>query len=193
MKTEKILFILFLIGIAFRLMHWPGGAVMHLFSLAGLALIYFPGSFYFYSDKSIKNQNIPLSIITGFFLSIIPVGVLFKVLYWPGAQINLLVGTVSAIIIYGIVIFLQSKAEEDLKTYYKNMKVRTTVLMVAGLLFYLTPTATLLKIEYWDDPEFARITTLHYANPENEEYHEEYRKQLKKREFGAYYEEYIEE
>jgi hypothetical protein len=37
--------------------------------------------------------------------------------------------------------------------------------------------STLLKLEHWDGPELARIKTLYYSNPDNEEYrkqHDEY-------------------
>ena len=77
MRTETGLTALFLIGIFFKLMHWEGAGVMLTLSLGGLAMVYFPAAFFFFSDKSIKNQNLPLSIIAGFLLSIVPVGILF--------------------------------------------------------------------------------------------------------------------
>lgn len=57
------------------------------------------------------------------------------------------------------------------------MTYRTATLTVLTLLLYLTPTATLLNIQYRNDPEMARLKTLHYTEPYNEEYkrqHDEY-------------------
>jgi len=142
-----------------------------------IATLYFPGAFYFFCDKVIKRQNLALSIISGFFLSLIPIGILFKIQYWPGGQLYLLIGTITAPVIMAIVLFLKSKAAEDLSIYYKNMFSRTIVLSVLTVLFYLTPTSTLLKIQYRSDPELARLKILYYENPGNEEYrkqHDEY-------------------
>ena len=80
------------------------------------------------------------------------------------------IGAVVAPIILAVSLFLRSKAADDLKTYYKNMVLRVTVLTVLSLSLYLIPTETLLKVQYRNDPEMARLKTLHYADPNNEEY-----------------------
>lgn len=177
MKTEKTLAFIFIIGIIFKLLHWTGGNIIIVFSLFTIAIMYFPAAFYFFCDKDVKRQNITLSIISGFFLSVIPVGILFKIQYWQGSQIYLLTGIVATPIILILVYFLRSKATEDLKTYYKNMFARTIILTILTITFYLLPTATLLKIQYWDDQELARLKFLYYTYPGNEEYkkqHDEY-------------------
>ncbi len=174
MKTEKILSIVFIAGILFKLMHWPGGAVLLVLSLMTLAILYFPAAFYFFCDKVTKNQNLPLSVISGFFLSIIPIGILFKVQYWPGGQAYMLVGAVTAPVILAVTYFLKSKAPEELSVYYKNMIKRTAILTVLAALFCFTSTSTLIKIQCWDDPEMARLKTQYFTNPENEEYERQY-------------------
>jgi hypothetical protein len=176
-RTEKTLTILFLIGLIFKLLHWPGAGIILVISLSTIAMLYFPAAFYFFCDKVIKRQNLALSIISGLFLSLIPLGILFKIMYWPGGQMYLLIGSVTAPIILTVIYFMKSKTTDELATYYKNMFVRTVVLMVLTITFYLIPSATLLKIQYWDDQELARLKTLHYTHPDNEEYkkqHDEY-------------------
>lgn len=170
MRTEKTLAVIFLIGLVLKLFHVPGEGILAVLVLSIIAMLYFPGAFYFFSDKDINRQNLPLSIVSGLFLALIPIGILFKTMYWPGGQTYLLVGSIAAPIILAIVIFLKSRAPEELKTYYKNMVQRTSVLAVLSLVFYLIPTDTLIKIHYWDDPEMARLKTLYYTNPGNEEY-----------------------
>lgn len=187
MRTEKTLTIIFLVGLIFKLLHWPEAGIILVISLSTIAMLYFPGAFYFFCDKVIKRQNLALSIVSGLFLSLIPLGILFKIMYWPGGHLYLLIGTVTAPIILIVVYFLKSKTTDDLATYYKNMFVRTTVLTVLTISFYLIPTATLLKIQYWDDQELARLKTLHYTNPDNEEYkrlHDEYLQKRDSLNFG---------
>ncbi len=181
MKTEKTFTIIFIIGLIFTLLHWPGGGITLVISLATISILYFPAAFYFFCDKAIKKQNLALSIISGIFLSLIPLGILFKLMFWPGGHLYLLIGTVSTPIILTVVYFLKSRSTEDLSTYYKNMFLRTTILSVLTITFYLIPTDTLLKIQYWDDQELARLKTLHYTHPDNEEYKKQHDEYLLKR------------
>lgn len=80
MKTEKILAGLFLIGVIFRLMHWPGGYIAIIISLGILSLLYFPFGFYFLSGKTFKDQVIGLSAVAGMFLSTPVIGILFALM-----------------------------------------------------------------------------------------------------------------
>lgn len=181
MKTEKTFAIIFLVGLIFKLLHWPGASVILIISLSTIAMLYFPASFYFFCDKVIKRQNLALSIVSGLFLSFIPLGILFKIMYWPGGQFYLLIGTVTPPIILTILYFLKSRTTDDLTTYYKNMYARTIILTVLTITFYLIPTATLLKIQYWNDQELARLKTLYYTHPDNAEYKKQHDEYLLKR------------
>jgi hypothetical protein len=174
MRTEKITSLIFIIGLLFKFFNIPGSSLVLILSLSVMAIIYFPVGFFFFSDKTIKNQNLPLSIVSGFFLSIIPIGMLFKLQYWPGGQINLLIGSISASVILIVTLFLNSKAKENLKTYYKNMILRTAILIILSASLYFIPSTTLIKLQYRNEPEFAKIKTLYYANPNNEEYRKQH-------------------
>ena len=139
MKTEKIFTVIFLGGLVFRAFHWPGGGIISTISLMSIAIIYFPAGFYFFCDKNINRQNLALSIVSGFFLSIIPIGILFKMMHWPGAQIYLLTGMVSAPIFLIVTYILKNKATEDLTIYFNNMLLRTSVLTILSIVFFLIP------------------------------------------------------
>jgi hypothetical protein len=123
MKTEKTLVAIFLVGIIFKLVHWPGGGPLVVVSLSTLALLYFPLALYFFCDKKIKQQNQTLSIITGSILAIIPIGVMYKIQCWPGAQIYLLLGLFFTPIVLAIIYYLRKKAVPELLVYYKNMSL----------------------------------------------------------------------
>lgn len=181
MRTEKALSIIAIIGVLFKLMHWPGGGVILVLSLSTLSIIYFPGSFYFFSDKTIKQSNRALSIVSGIFLSLIPIGVLFKIQYYSGSSTILIVGLMTVPVFLALSIYLKSKASEELKTYYNNMILRTTIWSILALFFYLIPSASLLKMQYRNDAELLRLKTLHYEDPYNKEYrkqHDDYIFQL---------------
>jgi|SRR6185437_10689589 len=171
MRTEKVIACLFVIGLLFKfVLHFPGGGIILVVSLMLLSLIYCPLAFYFFSDKEIKKQNLALSIVSGFFLAIVPMGILFKIMYWPGSETQLFICIITVPIILGIIYYLKNKALPELTTYYKNMLLRTFVLSILAAILYATPTETLINIQERKDPELARLKTLSYTNPQNEEY-----------------------
>lgn len=137
MRTEVTFSIVFLIGLLFKFFGWPASGIFLIISLISLSCIYFFGAFYFFCDKIIKKSNIALSIISGFLLSIIPIGILFKIQNWPGATINLLSGIITGFILIGVVLFLKAKASSELTIYYRNMVIRIIVLTALSIIFYL--------------------------------------------------------
>lgn len=181
MRTEISLTIAFIIGLIIKLMHWPGGAFIMVISLCSLMLVYLCG-FYFFRERKTKKHVLGLSIVSGVLFSIIPIGVLFKFQHWPGAGFNLLLGTTGALIMTVVMIIMSQKAEPELAPYFRKMIRRGAILTVLSASLYLLPAATLIKIQYRDDPEMVRLKTLYYAHPENAEYklqHDAYMKAKK--------------
>ena len=107
--------------------------------MLSLALCYFPFGFYFFSDKNFKTQNIGISIVFGWLLSVCIIGILFKLMYWPGSSPMLLIGTLTAVPLIGVAILLYIKSTDVLKNYYKNLLIRTSVLFLLSLLCFLLP------------------------------------------------------
>ncbi len=138
MKTERAIAIIIAIGLSFKALHWPGGAFFLMVSLSCLSLLYFPGGFYFFSGKSIKDQNITFSVISGLLLSTVPIDILFKVMNWPGAKFYLIAGIGFSIINLTVTYILYLKKKDELPTYYNNMLIRASILSVisVGLIFF---------------------------------------------------------
>ena len=188
MKTEKVFASIFFVGLIFYFMHWPFAGPLLVVSLSTIAMLYFPGGFYFFCDKNIERQNLPISVISGFFLSFIPVGVLFKLLFWPNPQIFLLVGIVTAPVFLVLIYFSKSNASEDLKIYYRNMFLRVSVLTILVVTLYLTPITALIQIRNRHNPELAKLKIQHFTNPENEEYKKQLDDYVKKQDSLEIYE-----
>lgn len=170
MKTEKTVTAIFLLGIVIKAFDIPGHSLLLIFSAAIISIMYFPVAFYFFSDKSLKNQNITLSIVGGMILAIIPLAILFKLMFWPGALAQLTASLIFAPILLAITIWLSKKNNEGLKTYYKNYITRISFWFALCLIFYFTPNNTLIKIQHHNDPELARLKIQAYENPDNIEY-----------------------
>lgn len=174
MKTEKIFAAIFFAGLLFKVLHWPGAGPLIVISATSLSMMYMGFAFYFFCDKKIINQNIFLSVISGILLSTVPVGLMFKLQYWPGAQLMMLCAIVTAPLVLLLVLVFKGKATDALQVYYSNMLRRSLILIVLAVVFFITPSSTLLKIQHWDEPELARLKALHYENPDNIEYENQY-------------------
>jgi len=168
MKTEKVLLALFIISLIFKLMHWPGAGPIMILSLLILALCYFPFGFYFFSDKNLKTQKIGISLVFGWLLSICIIGILFKLMYWPGSSPMLLIGTLTVVPLIGVAILLYVKSTEILKNYYKNLLIRTSVLFLLSLLCFLLPNSVLINHYYANEPELKELYLKQQENPEDE-------------------------
>ena len=180
MKTEKILASLFLLTYILKCLAIPGGAFMMLIVLMALSFVYFPGGFYFLADGNLKKQNIALSIVTGMVLSIVVLGLLFKLMYWPGAALMLLVSLGITLPLTIAFYFIRKKEGDELKGYYGKLLGRTVAGAVIALTFYLVPMSVLIRVQHWQDPELARRKILFYSDESNEDYKKQYKDYLKK-------------
>lgn len=210
MKTEKTIGIVIILGLIFKFMHFAGGAVILVLAFSALALIYFPLSFYFFSYKGLNNQKIALSLLGGLCLSAAIIGIMFKLLYWTGAGVMLLTGLAGSVVVLilaytiegikatpaGIPAGHNSGAPNipDLETasgesqaslmrgYYRNMKIRSTIITSMALVMFITPTSALIKMQHHGDAEMIRLKTRAIENPSNEQYRKEYHDYLQKKE-----------
>ncbi|MCF8465308.1 MAG: hypothetical protein K9G41_10725 [Flavobacteriales bacterium] len=91
---------LLLAGTIFKLMHWPGASIMMVLGSGLLVLGYLPMILAHKLKESPKDEA--LLHIGGFVgLTMTSIGVLFKVMHWPGASVTLLGGM--AVLAFGYV------------------------------------------------------------------------------------------
>lgn len=167
-------------ALALHFFNVPGNVVLLILSLTTLSGLYFPFGFYFCSGKTIKEQNILLSLLGGMVLSIVPVGIVFKLFMWPGyqAQLTMVLVLIPALLL--IVYFISRRPNPNLKTYYKNFLSRTVFWLVMGLLFYVVPATTLIRLEFSRQPELMQLklkTLEHPGDPAYERDIENYHRQ----------------
>jgi uncharacterized membrane protein len=132
MKTEKTLLIIAVLASLLKMFHIPGGSIFLVLSLLGLAFCYFPFGFYFLSDKSYK-ENTLTSVLFGWLLSVCFIGILFRIMHWPGAMIMNIVGTMSAL---PLSIFAYSKyksSNQENMVYFRNLLIRSFILFIVSL------------------------------------------------------------
>ena len=139
MKTEKIFAALFIIGLVLKSIHIPGGNSLLILTLVTLSIAYFPFGFYMLSGSKMQ-QNIGLSIGVGMVLSVSVIGILFRVMHWPGAAVMQIFGLITALPLLILVHALRKKTDLEAENdYFRGLILRmTTVSIVALLLFSLS-------------------------------------------------------
>jgi len=140
-RFEIILGIVFLIAVILKIAHLPGAGILLTISLTSLACFYF----FFAIFKNVSQENtfskkshkgIPILRIIGSFgawwgISVFCIGILFKLMHFPGEKMILLVGiiTIFVVAIIALVKFLQSKSD-----LYKTILLRIAIIGGLGLL-----------------------------------------------------------
>lgn len=149
-KIELILGVIAIIGIVLKLFHIPGGAALTILSLLTLSVFYYVFSFALFNGirlrdifkkEAYKETNVRRiigAILTGFDISTIIIGGLFKLQAWPGADVELLTGLVIAVIILIIAAIFYSRSKAE---FYKRIFGRIAIYGGIGLVLYFLPTA----------------------------------------------------
>lgn len=145
-KTMKISGIvsLSLLGLAtvFKIMHWPGAGPGLVFGFFIMCVFFFPSAVYVnYRDVKQKSKLLlHLSVLIGGIAFMI--GVLFKVMHWPGASVFLIAGwTVLLLIFLPLLMFSQ------LKSARSGKEKKTYVIGIISLIVF--ELATAFKVMHW--------------------------------------------
>lgn len=179
--TEKILALIFVILIFAKLNHYPFSE----FALLSIGLVFavfyiiFGISLFKTRLKNTDNEQyqidktyiFPSTIIAGFNFSIIIVGIIFKLLSWPGGILLLVVGI--ALLVIGIVVMLAKKASTP-RRIYDGIILRIILFLIMGVYIYiLTP----FEVQYYELRHQKELKTLFeesQKDPSNEEKRERF-------------------
>ncbi len=179
-KTELTILIISIIAIALNFFLVPGGTVLTVFSISFLTTIYFYFGFALFNNiklrnifkkesyKGITSQRLIGSIGAGLALALTAIGILFKLLSWPGSTVNLGVGLLGLLIvlIIGSIKYFNNKSK-----FYLPIFKRTALIGGLGLVLVLTPKSTFINIKYRNHINYANALKNSIADPNNEELH----------------------
>jgi hypothetical protein len=102
---------LMLFGCMFKVMHWPGANIMLILSVFLFCFYFLPVALIanYKSQEISKHKALHIITFIVFFMSVM--GVLFKVLHWPGAAIFLIVGLPTPFVVF-LPVYLYSTRNE---------------------------------------------------------------------------------
>jgi hypothetical protein len=165
-KFEFVLGILAGLSLALKLLDIPGAGPLCALTFSTLATFYFYFSFAFFNEiplrgvlkkASYQNTNkkrIAGTVWLGYGLSLILIGGLFKLQFWPGAS-PLLAGGLSTVLV--ILIGVSFFHFRNRQTFYKKLIRRIAIYGCFGFALYLTSTENLIDIYYHNHPEYAEV------------------------------------
>ncbi|HEY0029288.1 MAG TPA: TPM domain-containing protein [Bacteroidia bacterium] len=205
--TEKILGALTILAIVFKLFLIPGGGVLFVIATQLLACLYFFFGFALFNSIRLRNifskaayasvstMKIVGAALMGIPLSMICVGITFKIQMWPGAQAMLIAGMTPAIIIF-IISYIKYLTTKHV--FYIHAMIRCGIFVAVAILLFFTSAITLMKIEYRDHPEFIKAFEASWLDQENEDLYkkmelERNRVYLEPGDFKQYEQEYLKE
>ena len=164
-KTEIIFGILLLISFILRFFLVPGGIILSVFSLSILALLYQVFGIVIFNNIKIRNlfkkesfrgvSAIQLigSVGVGFGLSMVCIGVLYKLQNWPGANFTTIVG-LSIIILLTLITFIEYLKSK--RNYFSRILKRVVLFGIFGFVFLSLNSMSITKIEYRNHPDYLK-------------------------------------
>ncbi len=177
-KAEKILWALVVIAAVMWFFNVPGKGVLFTLILTSLSLLYYVLGFVVFNGigfrqmigkdglKGLGWKRIVWGVLMGFCASLVCLGILFKIQFWPGSATMLMSGIILFVIcgIAGLVA-LGKNARAWLKTSLLRAGLMTAI---AALMFVITD-IHLVSIQYRNDPELAEAWKAALNNPDNPE------------------------
>ncbi|GAB2864709.1 hypothetical protein [Hymenobacter ruber] len=174
---ERVLVGVAAIGFVLILFSTTGGPIMVVLGLAFLSLLYFVGG-YFQPAKAGQKNSAKLALVkiaSGFTLSILVIGLLFKFMLWNGAAIMLLAGLGSTAIV-AIAAIALTFAEYSMVSVLR----RIAIWVGLGVVLFLTNTTTLFEIHHPNDSVMIdkfRAKEAHPGDPIYQADFDDYRRQ----------------
>ncbi|MGB6034811.1 MAG: hypothetical protein WBG42_00990 [Cryomorphaceae bacterium] len=169
-KPEIILTVLVAVALTMNYLKLPFGGVLSVLSITGLAVYYYPIFPLMLTGNSLnkifsgaKSKSLLLfAFLTGIGLSILLVGILFKVQLWPMANTLLTLGLFSAVVLMAVNAIRFKKTAKDI---FKALLIRCSVGFFLGSLAFMIPNDTLLEHHFGENPSYIDAYKNWKANP----------------------------
>jgi hypothetical protein len=178
-KVEWVLIIISMCAIIMRIFHIPGGAGLFVMSMSALALYYFGTTAVVYSGSKPKTGFLIIATISGLTLCQIVLGMLFKLMFWPGGIMILLYSSFVALILLLVILNKRRKSEDtEQKSAFKSMAIRLLIFGVLAITIRYIPYDSLIRFFYRQDPVLSNLMIEEIKNPDNDSIHkalDEYR------------------
>lgn len=124
------------LGITFKFMHWPGAGVMIVLGLTFFALVFMPMLLRKKLKGEASERKTTMNTLGASGLTLFALGILFKIQYWPGADVMLGLSVFLLFFGYFLMYMLDKSIELEAKTNYLRKAFFAVILgsVVASLI-----------------------------------------------------------
>lgn len=130
-KSGLVSVVLTLLGLLFKIMHWPGASIMFVLGVGIFGLLFIPLLIVLkFKDEVETIDKWVLSIGLGLGM-IASVGVLFKVMHWPGASLLIFSSLIAFVLLFVPTYFITKYRRPETKF---NTTVNSVLMMACGSL-----------------------------------------------------------
>ncbi|HKK38941.1 MAG TPA: hypothetical protein VJ949_05965 [Cryomorphaceae bacterium] len=182
-KFEVICSLLAILGFVLKCFQVPFSGVTLVLSLSALGMFYYSLSFAYFNGISFRGifkrvsyrgksaKRLVGASVMGLSLSVLVIGTLFKLQFWPMSSFYLMVGLFMLAAIFVFAIYYHFKTNAN---FYSEILKRTAVWGIIGTGLALTPDAALVDLILRDRPEaFRKLYKELMANPNDDELRKE--------------------
>lgn len=106
------------LGISFKFQHWPGAGVMLVLGLTSFALVFIPMLLRKRLKGEASERKTVMNTLGASGLTLFSLGVLFKIMHWPGASVMLALSIFSLFFGYFLMYMTDSTIDSEAKTNY---------------------------------------------------------------------------
>ena len=131
--SYSIIVVILTIGLLFKFMHWPGAGTLLIISLGLIAIALLE-----YAIHNRKSKSLTQNLIYPLLGVVYVLGILFKMMHWPGADIMLIIS------IIGLSFALAEFA----------FSIRKSAYAILPLLYSITLFFVLFRILHWPEPPY---------------------------------------
>ena len=187
-KFEKILGLLAVISVILQFFSIPGSVMLLTFSMMLVAILYYPLGFIFFNNiplrnvfkkeayKGISTLKIVGTIGLGMGLSLLCIGILFKLNTYPFSSQNLGLGLFTTLIALLVVIYRLLKTK---RSFYRELLIRIAIIGGIGLALLFVTDLSIAKIQFRNNPEALERYKEHVKNREQQKTHNKENIELK--------------
>ncbi|HEX5000994.1 MAG TPA: hypothetical protein VFW78_00725 [Bacteroidia bacterium] len=160
-KAEIILSVCGIAALVMNIFLIPGAGLLTVLTLMTLSVYYFYSGYVIYFSNKLRiffgkesNQNLNLlqkaaTFASGIGLSLVLVGIVFKIQFWSGAKLQLNIGLLLLLLVFIVGLFNYIKTKSD---FFISIINRIVLWGGIGLLFALTSDADLVQFKYRNHP-----------------------------------------
>lgn len=136
-------------GIILKFMHWPGASVCIILALFALSFIFLPLLFTLKIKEKQQNTDKAILVIGAFSAILITIGVLFKIMHWPGANMMTTASLMIMLFVFLPVYFFTGIRNPQTKV---NTTVSSILLLCGcGLILTLVRIPATAKMQHVED------------------------------------------